>query len=52
MKMVAVYVKAAEQRRLARDAQTKRDAMYEREAREAAIDAAKNIERLSARTGK
>jgi integrase len=50
MKMVAVYVKQAEQRRLARDGQAKRDAMYAREAREAAIDAAENIARLK-RTG-
>lgn len=46
LKMVATYVKQAEQRVLARDAQRKRDEMYDREVFEAAIEAAANITRL------
>lgn len=46
LKQVQVYVKQAEQRVLARDAQRKRDEMYEREVFEAAIEAAGNITRL------
>jgi integrase len=48
LKMVAVYVKHAEQRVLARDAQAKRDAMYASEVHEAAIDAATNVTKLRA----
>lgn len=46
LKQVEVYVRQAQQRVLARDAQQKRDAMYERELLEAAIDAADNVARL------
>lgn len=46
LKMVHVYVKQAEQRVLARDAQRKRDEMYDREVLEAAIEAAANVTRL------
>ena len=46
MKMVRVYLKQADQRLLARGAQAMRDAMYARERRETAIDAANNIARL------
>jgi integrase len=46
LKMVQVYVKQAEQRVLARDAQRKRDAMYDADVLEAAIDAAGNVRRL------
>ncbi|MBV8103217.1 MAG: tyrosine-type recombinase/integrase, partial [Hyphomicrobiales bacterium] len=46
LKQVEVYVRQAQQRVLARDAQNKRDAMYERELLEAAIDAADNVARL------
>jgi molybdopterin biosynthesis enzyme len=42
----AVYMKQAQRDILARDAQAKRDAMYAREVREAAIDAAYNVARL------
>jgi integrase len=48
LRMVAVYVKQAEQRVLARDAQAKRDAMYAREVHEAAIEAATNVTKLRA----
>jgi integrase len=48
LKMVAVYVRQAEQRVLARDAQRKRDAMYDREVHEAAIAAAGNVTKLRA----
>jgi integrase len=48
LKQVEVYVKQAQQRVLARDAQKKRDAMYERELLDAAIDAADNVARLRA----
>jgi len=48
LKQVQVYVKQAEQRILARDAQRKRDEMYEREVFEAAIEAAGNVTRLRA----
>jgi integrase len=47
MKMVRVYLKQADQRLLARGAQAKRDAMYARERREAAIEAASNVARLA-----
>ena len=46
LKQVQVYVKRAEQRVLARDAQRKRDEMYEREVFEAAIEAVGNVTRL------
>jgi integrase len=46
LKQVQAYVKQAEQRILARDAQRKRDQMYEREVFEAAIEAAGNVTRL------
>jgi integrase len=46
LKQVQVYVKQAEQRLLARDAQGKRDAMYARQEHEAAIAAAGNVTRL------
>jgi integrase len=49
LKQVQVYVKQAEQRLLARDAQRKRDEMYEREVFEAAIEAAGNVARLRRR---
>jgi integrase len=48
LKQVQVYVKQAEQRILARDAQRKRDEMYERDLFEAAIEAAGNVTRLRA----
>ena len=46
LKQVQVYVKQAEQRILARDAQRLRDEMYKREVFEAAIEAAANVTRL------
>ena len=46
LKQVQVYVKQAEQRILARDAQRLRDEMYKREVFEAAIEAAANVSRL------
>ena len=46
LKQVEVYVKQAEQRVLARDAQRKRDEMYDREVFDAAIEAAGNVTRL------
>jgi integrase len=48
LKMVATYVRQAEQRVLARDAQRKRDVMYEREVFEAAIEEAGNVTKLRA----
>jgi integrase len=48
LKQLQVYVKQAEQRILARDAQRKRDEMYERDLFEAAIEAAGNVTRLRA----
>ena len=48
LKMVATYVRQAEQRVLARDAQRKRDEMYDREVFEAAIEAAGNVTKLRA----
>jgi integrase len=48
LKMVAVYVKQADQLMLARGAVQKRDAMYERERLEAMIAAADNVARLHA----
>lgn len=49
MKIVQVYRRQADQRLLARGAQSLRDEMYERERREAAIDVATNVERLRVR---
>jgi hypothetical protein len=46
MALASLYMKQADQRLLARGGQAKRDAMYERERREAAIDAADNVARL------
>ena len=48
LKQVEVYVKQAEQRVLARDAQRKRDEMYDREQLDAMIDAAGNVTKLRA----
>ncbi|MGD0025907.1 MAG: tyrosine-type recombinase/integrase [Xanthobacteraceae bacterium] len=48
LKQVEVYVKQAEQRVLARDAQRKRDEMYDRERLDAMIDAAANVTKLRA----
>jgi hypothetical protein len=46
LKMVATYVKQAEQCVLARDTQRQRDEMYDCEVFEAAIEAAGNVTRL------
>jgi integrase len=46
VRQTEIYIRQAEQRVLARGAQRKRDEMYERERREAAIDAADNVARL------
>jgi integrase len=45
-RQASLYMKQADQRLLARGGQAKRDTMYERERREAAIDAADNVARL------
>ena len=46
VRQTEIYIRQAEQRVLARGAQRKRDEMYERERREAAIDGADNVARL------
>jgi hypothetical protein len=47
-RQTAVYVRQADQLMMARGAVRKLDEMYERERREAAIDAADNVARLEA----